>query len=51
MRLGTVPVSCLDIAPSIRNKLLDAGFRTVSDLNGCGPIDLAKGAALIVLDI
>ena len=36
-------VLALPLAPSLRSKLLTAGFRTTRDLDGIGPVDLAKG--------
>ena len=39
-------VASLPLNPSIRNKLLCAGFRTTGDLEGIGPVDLAAGGFL-----
>ena len=35
----------MPLAPSLRQSLLAAGFRTVADLYGVGPIDLSSGTA------
>ena len=43
---NTVPrqeVVTLPLAPTLRQTLLNAGFRTVADLTGVGPVDLARG--------
>ncbi len=36
-------VVSLPLAPHIRSKLLAAGFRTLADLEGIGPVDLSRG--------
>lgn len=38
-------VITLPLAPSLRQSLLAAGFRTVADLYGVGPVDLSSGTA------
>ena len=38
-------VTTLPLAPSLRQSLLSAGFRTVADLYGVGPVDLSSGTA------
>lgn len=39
-------VISLPLAPSVRQRLLAAGFRTVADLAGVRPLDLAAEAGL-----
>lgn len=38
-------VNTLPLAPILRQSLLAAGFRTVADLYGVGPVDLSAGDA------
>lgn len=39
-------VATLPLCPTLRNKLLCAGFRTAADFEGVGPVDLAAEAQL-----
>ena len=34
----------MPLAPTLRTKLVTAGFRTAADLEGVGPADLARGS-------
>ena len=43
-------VASLPLNPSVRNKLLCAGFRTTGDLEGIGPVDLAAGGLVLHRD-
>ena len=40
----SLDVTCLPLPPTLRNKLLAAGFRTVQDLAGVGTVDLVAGS-------
>eukprot|EP00803_Ostreobium_quekettii_P000806 evm.model.scf_655.5 EVM.evm.TU.scf_655.5 scf_655:56748-63748(+) len=46
MALYRQEVTSLPLPPSIRERLLRWGFRTVGDLEGVGPVDLASEAGL-----
>ena len=37
----------MPLAPTVRQKLVTAGFRTAADLEDVGPGDLARGIALL----
>ena len=39
----------MPLPPAVREKLLRAGFRTVADLEGVGPVDLASGESIVAL--
>ena len=36
-------VSCLALPPSLRQKLVEAGYTTITALRGFSPVELAKG--------
>ncbi len=40
------PVSSLQIPPSVRQKLIAAGFTVVGNLQDVGPVELAKEAEI-----
>jgi len=43
--MARTELSSLPLAPSIRDRLLRAGFRTLRDVEGVQPLDLSRGEA------
>lgn len=44
-------LSTFQLNPSLKDKLLAAGFRVLRDLKGVGPVELSKGTKVVVTNL
>jgi hypothetical protein len=45
-------ITTFRLPPNLKDKLVNAGFRTLSDIDlDIGPVELAKGVLLVLLSI